>query len=112
MLNGQERLILATQTFSLETVWMQGYAAGMNKYTSTCPYGINDKEYQYWNEGHDSAILGDDPLFPEYTVCSKIPSNDELATQSTSKVKFEIDQQNPFKPITVDSFDGKLRKTS
>ncbi len=68
MLNGQERLILATQTFSLETVWMQGYAEGKNNNDEVCPYDNGSKESHYWNEGCDASIFGEQPLFPDYSI--------------------------------------------
>ncbi|MDA0911138.1 MAG: hypothetical protein O2809_06240 [Proteobacteria bacterium] len=79
MRSASERLILATQTFSLETVWMQGYESGQKNQNSVCPYHNQSKESDYWNEGYDAALFGEKPLFPEYAVESNdinlVPSN-------------------------------------
>jgi ribosome modulation factor len=81
MRNASERLILATQTFSLETVWMQGYETAKNDRSDLCPYSESSKEHHYWNEGYDAAVFGEKPLFPEYAVESNdinlVPSNNK-----------------------------------
>jgi len=63
-------LMLAKQTYSLETVWMEGYAHGISEAHNKIrnPYPRNSHENSYWQEGWDSGFYGEDALYPDYTV--------------------------------------------
>ncbi|MBK2125289.1 hypothetical protein [Fangia hongkongensis] len=68
MQNSNERLILATQTYNIETVWMQGYAFGQKNTQANCPYAKDSREAQYWNEGFDAGMFDEKPLFPDHAI--------------------------------------------
>ena len=63
-------LMLAKQTYSLETVWMEGYAHGISESHNKIrnPYPRNSHESSYWQEGWDSGFYDEDALYPDYTV--------------------------------------------
>ena len=68
MMMSYEKLIIATQIFSLETVWMEGYSAGKNSFNGQSPYLNHPSENQYWMEGYEAGMLNQEALFPEYSV--------------------------------------------
>ncbi|MCF6765414.1 hypothetical protein L3V82_06485 [Thiotrichales bacterium 19S3-7] len=67
-------LIAAAQVPHLETCWMEGYAYSQrfaehsNHSERYNPYPKGSKAYRYWQEGFDSGLFDEAPLFPEHAV--------------------------------------------
>ncbi|MCF6767277.1 hypothetical protein L3V86_02705 [Thiotrichales bacterium 19S11-10] len=68
------KLIARAQVPQLEVCWMEGYASSQqfadNELSPEIknPYPETSKAYQYWQEGFDSGLFNEPPLFPEYQV--------------------------------------------
>ena len=72
-----------TQTDSLESCWMEGFAiAQAEGEFDLNPFRRNSTEARFWEEGYMAGLLNEAPLFPEYAVSISLHHEPEQNVQN------------------------------